>query len=97
MMQRFVFIRVDLGVDFYGIDVETGLIGFGQLLVANCWAQPFFNSIKTSRATSFSVSKTPLPWLAIASNKGSSFLLSSRFSSSIAMALGRSRLLSCRT
>src|SRR5439155_21347877 len=60
-------------------------------------SQPFFSSINTCRAISFSVSNTPLPWKATASNTGSPRLVSSVLSSSTGMALGRSRLFNCNT
>ena len=43
--------------------------------------QPFFSSTRTCRATSFKVSKTPVPWEATASNTGSLFLTNSPVSS----------------
>src|SRR5207253_2127144 len=42
----------------------------------------FFNSVRTSFATAFSVSKTPVPFIATASNVGSPLKLSWRYISS---------------
>jgi hypothetical protein len=58
---------------------------------------PCFNSTSTCLAISFRVSKTPLPFGATASMTASFFLRSSAVSLSMGSALGKSRLLSCRT
>src|ERR1044071_3672238 len=55
----------------------------------------FFSSVSTSFATAFSVSNTPVPFIANASNVGSPLKLSWRYISSIGSAVGRSRLLNC--
>ena len=55
----------------------------------------FFSSVRTSFATAFSVSKTPVPFIATASNVGSPLKFSWPYISSIGSAVGRSRLLNC--
>src|ERR1043166_1298947 len=57
----------------------------------------FFSSVRTSFATAFSVSNTPVPFIATASNVGSPLKLSWPYIASIGMAVGRSRLLNCST
>src|SRR5581483_6039274 len=71
--------------------------GWGHLRLQREPSYPFFNSTRTCRATSFSVSNTPLPSKATASKTDSLFLFSSRLRSSIGMAEGRSRLFNCST
>src|SRR4029079_1090402 len=53
----------------------------------------FFSSVSTSFATAFSVSNTPVPFIATASNVGSPLKLSWPYIWSIGSAVGRSRLL----
>lgn len=58
---------------------------------------PLRSSSRTILAIIFRVSKTPVPLLAIASKIGSPLVCSAFFISSTGMAVGRSRLLNCRT
>jgi len=58
---------------------------------------PCFNSVRTCRAISFSVSNTPPPWKAMASMMGSFLRRSSFASVCTGNTLGRSRLFNCRT
>jgi hypothetical protein len=84
--------------------VSTECVGFAaenrepnhEPLTTDHWFSypPFFNSISTWRAISFSVSNTPTPWNATDSMTGSSFLRRSLESFSTGNAFGRSRLLS---